>query len=117
MKPEAPLTATQLDLYQSYAAHDPDKLTHSERRLVATIDALRTQLEQAQGDLGDVRAKNRELATRETALREAANGMHAFLESESLCGCEPERELPLGMTVPVLCDWARALSGEQGEAR
>ena len=47
MKPDSPLTATHLDLYQSYAAHDPDKLTHSERRLVATIAALRTQLEQA----------------------------------------------------------------------
>ena len=86
MKPDSPLTATQLDLYQSYAAHDPDKLTHSERRLVATIDALRTQLEQAQGDLGDVRAKNRELATRETALREALGKL------EVICAQPPSTE-------------------------
>ena len=72
MKPDTPLTATQLDLYQSYAAHDPDKLTHSERRLVATIAAIRTQLEQAQQRIAELQEWVTEPAeARETALREA----------------------------------------------
>ena len=121
MKPETPLTATQLDLYQSYAAHDPDKLTHSERRLLATIAALRTQLEQAQGDLGDVRAKNRELATRETALREALDGVLARWEGELPAPSirQPQGYIEAGIRGGIeecAKELRRALSGEQGES-
>ena len=123
MKPDSPLTATQLDLYQSYAAHDPDKLTHSERRLVATLAALRTQLEQAQewgeslerghaSQLGATwkwKERAEKAEARETAVREALAEIEKYADSFL------NTHLDHYSLREISKQAGRALSGEQGK--